>query len=90
MRAKEDWTEIWVETVNEFNEQHAEILGSETANKIFKDILGEFIEKVQRDGQLAGRIQGIEEALNQLEAGVSAAAMLLRGTASRLEELNRS
>lgn len=88
MRSKEDWAEIWVETVNEFNEHNIGILGSETANKLFKDTLGEFIEKVQRDGQLAGRIQGIEEALNQIEAGIAAASIILRGTKSHLEELN--
>jgi len=90
MRSKEDWTEVWVETVNEFNEQNAEILGSETAGKLFREELGQFIEKVQRDGQLAGRIQGINEALVQIESGVEAVSIILRGTVSHLEELGRS
>lgn len=69
MRSSDDWVEIWVETIRQFNRENADLAESDAADKKLNVLVKELASRIQRDGHLDGRIDGMLEALTDIEAG---------------------
>lgn len=88
MRSPEEWVEIWVESIRQFNNENADIIESETADKKLNELIKDLICKVQRDSQLDGRIDGMLENLTDIENGVPFFDLIKK--VNHLQELNSS